>query len=643
MCEVCVYRDGWLLHIWQSYGQAKPRKANVTNNTSIGKSQCMHEVLTSTWTLYENIPPQVRQLPADEDIQAPDTTLIKKLIPEQPVISDKVCCKKGCFCKEDSVQTLSIDKEDQVMFKRPRSHKESVLASQSNNKRLKEDCGMQVRSRTQEQQEDYINLTYPHKHSARDRGTESALQCQEDAMIAETAEGYRIDQGRTEGTRYNQLKLQQGGSRYEPHLLRSCAYECDSDTSSIASSITSSIASEATEGSSGPDSIEREHYNKLKVDVNQIQTNKKLLKGVKILHTQDNSHTGFNTSSPQRKLTANVVGMDYLKPHYPTKYRKEGHANQLHSVSRAFHSLQNPTKSSSLLPKSKSTGDILQMTHDMGTARGLTHEVGTARVGYNNVPRHRLTHSKSTHDMESVSESNSTMSTSDSYSTGRNGASRPPPPGHCSSTELSFINKMINFSCAHEGKEIRSTAYDFAVNIRKGTVRKRKSIAFNVGVCLHGPFSFPSDYRLVSPILMVTSPTHNKLRKSIEVVLSHCIDIGPQTGKNVSFFRARKMRKNGLAQNYHFEPTDSDTNHFEIHDNHGKLSSTELGFFCIMIKEVVDTRRKTNYCLVPVIPKHVEPASWKVHYCVTLHLQAFVKVSLQGMGVQHTSVKLLTL
>lgn len=497
------------------------------------------------------------------------------------------------------------------MFKRPRSHKESALASQSKNKRLKEDCSsVQVRQSTP--RENYINVTRSISGSLLDRGLESSanvLQHQGTAVVDS------MDQ---ESTRYNHLKLQGAGSRHEPRMLHSCVNQCDSETSSIASEVTEGLKSK-----------EKEHYNKLKVDVKQAQTNKKLLRGVKILQSQDNPQTGVNgisKSSPQAgKLPhCSATKVHHLQP--PVKYRKEGHTNQLHSVSGTFHSLQNPTKPSSLLPKSKSTGDI----------KSFSHNADVACLSYN-IRRHQLTHSRSTHNI-SATESHS-MSVSDSYSIGRAaGVSHSPSPSAdkahhqqtSASTQLPFINKMITFTCAHEGREINSTAYDFSVKILKGTVRKRKCIAFNVGVCLHGPFSFPRGYKLVSPILMVTSPTTNKLKKPIEVLLSHCIDVASQTGKNedVTFFRARKVRENGLSQqNYQFEPTDADTNHFEMHNNQGKLSSTELGFFCIMTKEVADTRRKTNYCLVPVVPKHIESSSWKVHYCVTLHLQAFVNVS----------------
>lgn len=500
------------------------------------------------------------------------------------------------------------------MFKRPRSNKESVLTFQSKNKRLKEDCSSK-QERTP--RENYVNV--------------SSNICEGPEQDQGAAVAMDTEEGRANSTRYNRLKLQQKGraDSNESHHARSCVNQCYS-------SETSSTISETTETT---ESREREHYNKLKVDMKQTQSNKKLQKGMKVLQAKD-STTGLASDNMTAgelasHCSAKLASAGSFQSHNsPIKYRKEGHAKQLHSVSGTFHSVHEPTRPPSLLPKSRSTGDIMRLSNN--------HAV---QVNYN-ARRHHLTHSRSTHNIASATGS-CNMSTSDSYrkgvvdrvshssSSADNTSAHTHTPGTTphyhtpASSELPFINKMITFTCSHEGREIKSTAYDFSVKISKGTVRKRKSIGFNVGVCLHGPFSFPVGHRLVSPILMVTSPIHNKLKKPIEVILSHCTDLASQMGKNgaISFFRARKARINDPAHTYQFEPTDAANNHFEMRNTHGKLSSMELGFFCIMAKEMAETRRKTNYCLVPVVPRHIESPSWKVHYCVTLHLQAFVNVS----------------
>lgn len=203
------------------------------------------------------------------------------------------------------------------------------------------------------------------------------------------------------------------------------------------------------------------------------------------------------------------------------------------------------------------------------------------------------------------------------------------------SADTPFLNKMITFTCGHEGKEINSTAYDFSVKIAKGTLKKRKSTEFNIGFCLHGPFNFPKGYQLVSPILLVTAQPH-KLRKPMEVALSHCIEKAPHVEKrDLMFFHAAK---NNLSQTYSFKPTDINANQFELYCQQGKLSTTDLGFFCILTKEMTQSRKHTNYCVVPVVPRQRESSSWKIHYCVTLHLKASVMVGTiaRSKGEGHT-------
>lgn len=544
------------------------------------------------------------------------------------------------------------------MFKRPRSNKEDREAtptSQYTNKRLKEDRPGRI-----PQQEDYVNVTFPCRS-----GEESNAPgpCYQTVMsqLAQVVESQ-------EKQRYNRLKLQHiPQSRSEGDIRRICSTPWDSDTSSVSSDV--------TETHSKVDSREKEHYNKLKVNVNHIKTNKKLMKGVKILQTQSNDAipSGSTRKSAQgsvRVARVHRLSTDTYQPMIH-KYKKEGHTNRLHSI----RSLPNCTPQAILLPKSKSTGDISKMNQIRVTrAYPSTHQLAhskscrdmTSCASCRDIPYHDtdymepmdISHNmESSHDTESSQDMESSRDTESRQSVvsmesvapiNRKRARDSATPLSDLSTslpscinsscinELYFINKMITFVCTHEGKEITSTAYDFSVKVHKGTIRKKKSMEFHLGVCLHGPFIFPKGYKLASPILMVTSPTNGKLKKPMEVVLSHCIHLLQTTKRdqNITFFRANKTR-NGATESYRFEPTDSASNSFESHTYRGKLSSLELGFFCIMTKQTT-ARKQTNYCLVPIVPRNVESSSWIIHYCVTLNLQAFIKV---GKGSYASFIK----
>ena len=498
-----------------------------------------------------------------------------------------------------------------AMFKRPRGNKDAeVLASQKMTKRLKkEDCEESLLERRRVHQEDYVNVTYPQ------RKTGSTIKPSVSTLSELTERAETPSQDKAKLLHYNRLKLQhkRGNCTHEVKMIN-CNYVsmCDSDSSSIASEMTDTH-SEADPLESG----EKEHYNKLKVDIHKIPTNKKLLRGVRVLHAQSDKQSLFSGAIASsallqsRKLTqrcAKVGSISDQVPHVPLKYKKEGHTNRLHSVvkPRVFTSLLKPTQLSLPLHKSKSTGDLLE------------------DAGYEHTSVHPLVHSKSIHNLESES--------------GRHHTSSPTPfrhtdhsqrPNSCSSPKLAFMNKIITFPCTHDGMEINSAAFNFSVSIPKGAVRKRKSAEFQVGVCMHGPFFFPKGYKLVSPIIMVTSPTENKLKKPIDVTIPHCIDLTKAgEDENLMFFRAKSTDSSLTHSNkYYFQPTESASSHFQLHSNYSKLASVELGFFCIMTKDTVETRKHTNYCLVPVVPKNVESPSWKVHYCLTYFLQASIMVS----------------
>lgn len=542
------------------------------------------------------------------------------------------------------------------MFKRPRGNKDcrEGIGPERMNKRLKEDSDVQTRSTTQE--EDYVNLTYPHKNAGSTGLPGPDLPQYQQTVLSQLSEGaVSMHEDRTEPerhNRYNRLKLQHknGNSRYEIKVVQYGASQCDSDNSSIASGF--------TDVHNEPDSKEREHYNKLKVNIHKIQTNKKLLRGVKSLHAECDEQLPFNgiiASSAllqNRKKSAKVAGVNNgqcladLDNHIPMKYKKEGHTNQLHSVLKPRAFLQKPMPLQSSIHKSRSTGDILHMSQNK-----------TDGVRVNHTTTYRLPYSKSFNNMEIATKIDSGGRDLALHSTHRSPLKsiQVSPMAHiedsygCSSNDLSFINKIITFPCTHEGKDINSAAYDFSISIPKGTIKKKKSLDFQVGVCLHGPFVFPRGYKLVSPIVMVTSTAHTKLKKPVEVVISHCMDLTPLNNRNIIFFRAKKMESKNSSHGthpsnrYYFQPTEEDTNHFEVHKDHGKLKSMELGFFCVMAKDTMETRKHTNYCLVPVVPKCVESSSWKVHYCVTHLQQAFMMVCKCNGGILIKKYKTVTL
>lgn len=506
------------------------------------------------------------------------------------------------------------------MFKRPRGSKDREAMASITNKRRKEDRFASPRHGGSS--DDYASLTYSPKQNGFCNATNPVYQA---AVRSQASAGSTSPEAQTELVHYNRLKLQHKGGRR--HEVRA---HSDSDNSSV--------SSEMSEVQNESSSREREHYNKLKVDVNKIQTNKKLQKGMKILaqssteppqhHTATSFpvHSKRATQKSPRALSINRDISSSMQNLAPVKYKKEGHAHQLHSVTRPRYlsplMQPNHTSTSRTIPKSRSTDDILQR---------CSEDIGLIE---NEAPTNHISHSRSYQNICSTEHCSiphlMTTQASPEPSPSRSPRTRPHVSAHAqSSSEHSFMSKTITFLCTHEEKEIHSSAYDFSIKVAKGSVRKKRPFEVQVGVCLHGPFAFPKGYNLVSPIIMVTTPTNPKLRKHMELSLPFCMDLTPQSQKNeqIIFFRANSTSSKGTLSQYMFHPTNSDNNQFEIHNSYGKLRTTELGFFCIMAKDNTETRRQTKYCVLPVVPKCVESSSWKVHYYVIHHLKALMRVS----------------
>ena len=543
------------------------------------------------------------------------------------------------------------------MFRKPRTSKERT------NRVPERD--QHTPSRVTRHDEDYVNVSYPRKNASASPPEVIRIPPRQSRSPITSSEG---TEKANDILKYNRLKLQHGQGNDLRTKREFYAQHSDTDSLSSASGINEMGSSQG----------DIEHYNRLKININRLPDNRKLFQRVKILNphlsTRSKSSSAINSSSAIQKreqfhsqseidsMTAAVKEKSHRATH-TAKYRKEGYMHQLHSVA-SLQSLHTPTEFGSI-SKARSAEDILRASGNevhstkrrtpLTTASFLSPNTASAesvlspsptvnvlvtnesvdgtRNGF--IPRQDnlsrewgVSSSNSNHlSARSVSNHSNSVSPSTSLSSVSDDS---PDDFHCEGDDLTFISKMLTFTCTHTGKEVSSAAYEFSIHIPKGAVKRRKPIEFQVGVCLDGPFSLPRGYKLVSPIIMVNSRAQLTVRKPIEIVLSHCIDLFKveQANKTVSFFRARMRGRDHKSKDtdiYTFKQTDM--NNCQMNSNHGKLTTTELGFFCIMAKETTELRNSIKYCLLPVVPKYVDSTSWTVHYCIIYSLKAFTTVS----------------
>ena len=218
----------------------------------------------------------------------------------------------------------------------------------------------------------------------------------------------------------------------------------------------------------------------------------------------------------------------------------------------------------------------------------------------------------------------------------------------------------INFTVSpiilkYDGEELEYTSkqHNFTIRIPKGALKKKATVEIQIGLAIHGPFTFPEHSCNVSPILWLCSIPDTKFRKPIQVTLPHCVTNAHLAG---SLKRRKPDDCRGLAlqfttaslkcggssssnnksrgkQQFEFQPSDGEesitTDPLEMI---GSLSTKHLSPLCIVGSCDKNQQLPRElalhaiYCVVPVLPAAISGREWNVHFCVTFNLNTCIQV-----------------
>lgn len=167
--------------------------------------------------------------------------------------------------------------------------------------------------------------------------------------------------------------------------------------------------------------------------------------------------------------------------------------------------------------------------------------------------------------------------------------------------------------------------HDITVNIPKGAILGEKAISIELAVTLHGPFSFPTNKRPISPILWMCPQEEIEFEEPIEVTLPHIL-----TGLNqkqlvkmgVTFAKADHNGQFDYIKNHDKECS---TKFSEIENQgFGKLQTKKCCYLCIISDQSPEVARRTGYSLSRI--DEISGPSFKTHYCVLFFLKTCIKV-----------------
>ena len=222
------------------------------------------------------------------------------------------------------------------------------------------------------------------------------------------------------------------------------------------------------------------------------------------------------------------------------------------------------------------------------------------------------------------------------------------------SGSINFIVSPITLKYEGEEVEYHSREHNFTVKIPKAALKKRSMIEVQVGLAIHGPFTFPERSQNVSPILWLCSIPDTKFRKPIQITLPHCMtDARPTSlkrkkiGLTLQFMMASlKSDASSKSRNRQFEfnPMEGEET-FAPDEMSGTLLTKHLSPLCIVANGGSKTSQLGRevalhacYCVVPVLPRATRGREWSIHFCVTFNLQSCIQVNWVGNCDMHTNL-----
>ena len=423
-----------------------------------------------------------------------------------------------------------------------------------------------------------------------------------------------------------------------------------------------SSSSDITDGSESPDAKKREleHYNRLKLNPSCLPRNKKALKGIKILtnakqqqslqqalHSSELFKQRQQLSIPEDPSdTTTTVG----EKKQAVKYKKEGHINHLLSITG--RPIRRSTSFASSF--SRTVGDVHGLHPQdnnlhMRTSKKSMRAIGKRSNSFSDGETIRVAVHQSSQfsktttltrtqspltchtDVRYVHKSDTSFNTGSSDAL--NAAGNDACPATFSYSSVPFINAVETTTFTHNGRQYTSESHDIRITIPKGAIKKHMVAHLQVGVALHGPFSFPDAKRPVSPIIWISMTPNTNLKKPIEITVPHFVKASSQSSseklvflKAASKIKSTSRRKNYEAK-YHFSKVTENNQQFNS-ENYGTVFTKDFCFFCIVGDVSSNSTLTANYCLIPVIPKPVaQTTTWRIHYYIIYLLKTYIHVS----------------
>ena len=188
------------------------------------------------------------------------------------------------------------------------------------------------------------------------------------------------------------------------------------------------------------------------------------------------------------------------------------------------------------------------------------------------------------------------------------------------------------FSCDNHGTEYHSETHGVHIIFPQGAVPEGVTVIIELDIMLNGPFNFPHNMKVVSPILWVCVVDYPnfQFQKPVTVTLPHFLDISCDSDIELlqpCFMKAGHDLEQ--AEQLKFRPMDQSEAIYPAQGSSATVKTDHFCYLCIATNAPTPAiRSKTRYYFASWVPKSLgEHQSWDVVFSVSYLLPTCIKVS----------------
>lgn len=204
------------------------------------------------------------------------------------------------------------------------------------------------------------------------------------------------------------------------------------------------------------------------------------------------------------------------------------------------------------------------------------------------------------------------------------------------SPSLKFMTSVESVRVTSKGKIYNSISLGIGIDIPEKAIPAGELLEVNIGICLYGPFKFPTKTFPIAPILSLHPQSNIPLLKPIKITLPHIIDQATENDIEALGIRVIKADQLPGMSRYVFKDMDpTETNiTFETRgqdkytEEYATFSISHFCFLCLRSDTSSEAAKRKGFCISPMYPTTTSatPSAFTYHLPLTYYMRPWLEV-----------------